>query len=71
MARRLVENYQPGNHVEITFDKINWQPGQVVRLEHPGVWVQAENGRLWYVTNTHHIRPTNTNPKIKIDFDKV
>lgn len=71
MARRLVESYQLGDFVEITFDKLNWQPGQVARLEHPGVWVQAENGRLWYVTNTHHIRHTDANPKVQINFKKV
>ncbi|HEX6385322.1 MAG TPA: hypothetical protein VF177_11680, partial [Anaerolineae bacterium] len=56
MAKRLTELYQPGDQVEITFGHNEWQPGRVVRHDHPGVWVQTMDGRIWFVTNGRHIR---------------
>ena len=56
MAKRLVELYNPGERVEITFGNGCWRPGRVARHEYPGVWVQTEDGRLWFVTNGRHIR---------------
>ena len=54
--KRLTEIYKIGQQVEITFDRVDWLTGEVVRLAHPGVWVQTEDGRSWFVTNTRHIR---------------
>ena len=47
MAERLVTLYKIGEGVEITFDGDVWWQGQVVKLDHPGIWVQTEDGRPW------------------------
>jgi hypothetical protein len=59
MAKRLVDEYSPGDPVEIFFAREEieeWRPGRVVSLQHPGVWVQTEDGAAWFVTNTRRIR---------------
>ncbi|MCI0395452.1 MAG: hypothetical protein L0332_04145 [Chloroflexi bacterium] len=60
MARRLIDQYRPGQVVEIHFAADpagHWRPGRVARLDFPGVWVETEDGRQWFVTNQRHIRP--------------
>jgi 2-polyprenyl-3-methyl-5-hydroxy-6-metoxy-1,4-benzoquinol methylase len=60
--KRLTEIYEPGDKIEIRFsDQANqadaaWSSGQVVRLDHPGVWVKTKNGGLWFVTNRRRIK---------------
>jgi hypothetical protein len=56
MPPRLVEAYPIGTSVEITFDGETWHRGDVVKHDHPAVWVQTEDGRLWFVTNGRKIR---------------
>ena len=57
MAKRLADLYQPNDIVEIRFgDDDRWWLGLVRRHEPPGVWVQTQNGRLWFVTNGRRIR---------------
>jgi hypothetical protein len=67
MAQRLIDLYQPGDPVEINlaasqgdnWQPDNWQPGRILRHDPPGVWVQMENGRQWFVTNGRKIRKPN------------
>lgn len=60
--KRLIELYEPGDKVEISFGvpashtNETWNSGQVVRLDHPGVWVETGDERLWFVTNRRHIK---------------
>ncbi|MCA9872368.1 MAG: hypothetical protein KC441_01905 [Anaerolineales bacterium] len=42
--------------MQISFGDKSWQRAQVRQLQHPGLWVQTADGRLWFVTNTRHIR---------------
>lgn len=56
MAARLTEQYPLRSRVDILLGAA-WIPGQVVRHDHPAVWVQVANGRLWFVTNSRRIRP--------------
>ncbi len=59
MVKRLVEQYRPGDAVEIMFEREGeaaWQRGQVVAHQPPGVWVRTADGRMWFVTNTRRIR---------------
>jgi hypothetical protein len=61
MAKCLVEIYAVGDQVEISFiHDHRWFPGQVVALDHPGVWVQAAvpgtDSQQWFVTNVSRIR---------------
>lgn len=59
-TRRLIDRFQPGDAVEITFAgdvRARWFAGQVVDLDTPGIWVQLVDGRRFYVTNTRRIRP--------------
>ncbi|MCB8986271.1 MAG: hypothetical protein H6661_00775 [Ardenticatenaceae bacterium] len=56
MSERLVELYEVGEWVQISFGDKAWQRAQVRQLQHPGLWVQTADGRLWFVTNTRHIR---------------
>ncbi len=57
MPARLTEVYRPGDAVDIYFtDAEEWRTGVVVALQHPGVWVQTEDGAVWFVTNRRRIR---------------
>lgn len=59
MVRRLVEVYRIGAPVEIFLqdeESADWRPAHIVALQHPGVWAQTEDGRIWYVTNGKRIR---------------
>ena len=56
MTQRLMEQYQVGDLVEIAFGDGVWQTAVVRQPQHPGLWVQTADGRLWYVTNTKRIR---------------
>jgi hypothetical protein len=58
MPQRLTEIYHPGDAVDVFFaEEEEWQPGWVRAHQHPGVWVQTEDQRLWFVTNGGRIRP--------------
>lgn len=60
MAARLTETYQVGDLVEVTFkddEAGEWLAAQVVGHQPPGLWVQMQDGSLWFVTNTRRIRP--------------
>lgn len=60
MPPRLIETYPIGAAVEITFDDGDrWIRGVVVKHDHPGVWVQTADGRVWFVTNLRRIRFAN------------
>jgi tRNA (uracil-5-)-methyltransferase TRM9 len=60
--KRLTEIFEPGDDVEIRFgNQANhadsaWHSGRVVRRDHPGVWVETKNKRLWFVTNRRRIK---------------
>ncbi len=54
--KRLVELYLPEDLVEITFDGERWIPAKVLSHSPPGMWVQANAGSVWFVTNTLHVR---------------
>ncbi len=63
MARRLIETYQIGNPVEILFEDEEgdeWRPARIVALQHPGVWAQTADRRVWFVTNGKRIRPVSS-----------
>jgi hypothetical protein len=58
MPERLVDSYAIGQRVAISFvDDERWLPGVVVAHDHPGVWVRAGDGEIWFVTNHRRIRP--------------
>lgn len=60
MTARLNETYRAGDRVEIVFDvegSPQWLAGQVVGVQHPGLWVRLPGGSMWFVTNTRKIRP--------------
>jgi hypothetical protein len=58
MPARLVELYRPGDAVEIYFvEDAEWRPGVVVAHQPPAVWVRADDGAVWFVTNGRRIRP--------------
>lgn len=60
MAKRLSEQYAPGDVVEILFEQAGWSEwlrGAVVGFQHPGLWVRLLNGSMWFVTNTKRIQP--------------
>ncbi len=68
MVKRLVEQYRPGDAVEVMFElggDATWQRGQVVKHQPPGVWVRTDDGRLWFVTNTRRIRPSADAPNAR------
>jgi hypothetical protein len=54
---RLIDLYPVESRVEIMLGEANWAAGIVIRHQHPGVWVQVQNGRSWFVTNRRRIRP--------------
>jgi hypothetical protein len=60
MTARLSETYRAGDWVEVVFDvegSLQWLAGQVVGMQHPGLWVRLPGGSMWFVTNTRRIRP--------------
>lgn len=57
MVKRLSESYATGDAVQITFDEVNWRVARVIAHDPPGMWVQTEDGRRWFVTNTRRVRP--------------
>ena len=62
MAKRLSEQYAPGDEVEILFEQAGWSEwlrGAVVGFQIPGLWVRLPNGGTWFVTNTRRIRPAS------------
>jgi hypothetical protein len=68
MPQRLSDQFQINDRVEIYLslpalaslpDEASWQPGTVVGVQHPGLWV-ATAGTFWFVTNGRHIRPAPT-----------
>jgi hypothetical protein len=60
--KRLTEIFQPGNRVEIRFREQadhpddTWYSAHVVKLDHPGVWVETTDERVWFVTNRRSIK---------------
>jgi hypothetical protein len=61
VAQRLVEIYKSGDPVEVLLrdeDAEEWCKAVVRGPDHPGVWVQTTDRRLWFVTNGRRIRPT-------------
>ncbi len=65
MVKRLVEVYRIGDTVEIFFqneEDDEWRPAHIVALQHPGVWAQTADRRIWYVTNSKRIRPVSSPP---------
>lgn len=56
MAQRLIDVFRVGEAVEISFGNDQWVLATVRELQHPGLWVQTADGRLWFLTNTRHIR---------------
>jgi hypothetical protein len=54
---RLIDLYPVESRVEIMLGEANWAAGIVIRHQPPGVWVQVQNGRSWFVTNRRRIRP--------------
>lgn len=60
MPPRLRDLYAAGDAVEVCFsdaDEPEWRPAIVRALQHPGLWVQTDDGHLWFVTNGRRIRP--------------
>ena len=60
MVKRLQEQYQVNELVEIKRRDGVWITAVVVNRQHPGIWVQTGRGEQWFVTNTSHIRPYKT-----------
>jgi len=67
MSQRLRDRFRLGDQVEIYISvpadagvlaDVGWQPGKVVGVQHPGLWVVAM-GTYWFVTNGRHIRPAS------------
>jgi hypothetical protein len=59
MPPRLTELYRLGESVEVFFEDASggrWVAGRIVAHQHPGVWVETSDARLWFVTNGKHIR---------------
>jgi hypothetical protein len=56
MKKRIVEEFRIGEEVEIDFGEGPWLRVVVVKHAHPGLWVQDEMGRQWFVTNKKRIR---------------
>jgi hypothetical protein len=58
MVKRLVDQYQLGDVVEIMLKDGVWQTAVVISQQHPGIWLRTVTGHQWFVTNTRRIRPT-------------
>lgn len=59
MSRRLIDLYPVETAVFIKIGEI-WMRGIVVRHQFPAVWVQTDNGQMWFVTNGGKIRTVNS-----------
>ena len=60
MPPRLAEIYKAGDIVEMLLsdeEGESWRPALVRDFQHPGLWVQTADRRLWFVTNGRRIRP--------------
>lgn len=57
--RRLTALYPLMSPVEVRLTDGEWHPGRVARHDHPGLWVEIEEGAQWFVTNGRHIRPSD------------
>jgi len=60
MPPRLAKIYKAGDIVEILLsdeEGESWRPALVRDFQHPGIWVQTDDRRLWFVTNGRRIRP--------------
>jgi hypothetical protein len=55
--RRLTALYPITTPVEVRLTDGEWHTGRVARHDHPGLWVEIEEGAQWFVTNGRHIRP--------------
>jgi hypothetical protein len=67
MPQRLTERFRLDEPVEVYFaDNAagQWVPGRIVALQHPGVWVQTSDARIWFVTNGKHIRKLPNLPHV-------
>lgn len=65
MPKRIYDDYQSGEAVEIIFSHLGettWQPARILRAEPPGIWVQTADGRQWFMTNTYRIRRPEAQP---------
>jgi hypothetical protein len=63
MKKRLVELYGVNDQVEIFLKTVHgesWQPGRVIQLDNPGVWVEIGGGSHWFVTNRQRIRKADS-----------
>ena len=60
--KRLTEIFEPGDKVEIRFREqannleATWYSARVVKLDHPGLWVETSDERIWFVTNQRSIK---------------
>lgn len=62
MPKHLDELFQPGDLCQVYFadaETPEWYDAVVLGFQHPGCWVQAANGGVWFVTNTRRIRKPN------------
>jgi len=60
MPPRLAEIYKAGDIVAILLsdeEGESWCLALVRDFQHPGIWVQTTDRRLWFVTNGRRIRP--------------
>jgi hypothetical protein len=56
MVKRLVEQYQVNDVVEIKMRNGEWITAVVIKHQHPGIWAQTTTGHQWFVTNPRRIR---------------
>ncbi len=56
MPKRLSERFPVGAFVEINLAEYGWLPGRVIQHAQSAVWVQSEDGDVWFVTNGRKIR---------------
>jgi vacuolar-type H+-ATPase subunit B/Vma2 len=56
MVKRLVEQYQMNDVVEVKMKNGVWITAVVIKLQHPGIWVQTITGFQWFVTNSSRVR---------------
>ncbi len=54
--RRLTNLYPVGAAVEVLLADGEWHAGRVMLHDHPGVWVETQEGMRWFVTHGGRIR---------------